>query len=151
MRTLIPNPQNRVGPAGNNNPGKTRCFAAHLLLLVFGSTFFAPLLSADAVQAGLAVCCKRTGKHFCTGPSGHNASSLKSTDAFPKTPQVCEQCPYAFSPTLTAVVPAPGIIVAAAGNSQRIDIPPAQPYMQPLPFVTTKRADLKRGPPSLVC
>jgi hypothetical protein len=148
MQTHIPNTQKHVstGPSG---PGRAQCFAAYVLLLIFSSMFLAPLLSAEVVQAGLAACCKRTGKHFCIGPSGLNPGNLKLTDSFPKGPQVSERCPYAFTHALTGIIPTVGIVVATAAHSDSLKTPPAQTYTYSLPFITPRHVDLKRGPPRL--
>jgi hypothetical protein len=155
MQTHIPNTQKRIS-TGTSGPGRAQYFAAYVLLLLFSSIFLVPLLSADAVQAGLAACCKRTGRHFCVGPSGINpgnlkSKNLKSTDSFPKGPQVSERCPYALTHALTGIIPTVGIVVATAAHSDSLKTPPAQTYTNSLPFITARHADQKRGPPELVC
>lgn len=144
----IPNTQKHVS-TGTSGPGRAQYFAAYVLLLIFSSMFLVPLLSAEVVQAGLAACCKRTGKHFCIGPSGLNPGNLKSTDSFPKGPQVSERCPYAFAHALTGIIPTVGIVVATAAHSNSLKTPPAQTYTYSLPFITPRHADQKRGPPRL--
>ncbi len=154
MHTLSPDTRNRVGTAGSSGPSRMQSITAQVLLLLFSSIFLVPLLSADAVQAGLAACCKRTGRHFCVGPSGINpgnlkSKNLKSTDSFPKGPQVSERCPYAFTHALTGIIPTVGIVVATAAHSDSLKTPPAQSYTYSLPFITARYADQKRGPPRL--
>jgi hypothetical protein len=146
MQRIIPGTQNHVDIAGHSRSGKACSFAAYLLLLVFTGTFLTPLLSADAVQAGLAICCKRTGKHFCAGPRG-----LNLTDPFPEKPRLSERCPFQFTHAVTGVVTSVGMIVTPTGHRQSIKIPSTLAYRYPLPFMTAKRADLKRGPPGLIC
>jgi hypothetical protein len=153
MQVHIPNTPKHVS-IGTSGPGRAQYFAAYVLLLIFSSMFLAPLLSAEVVQAGLAACCKRTGKHFCIGPGELNpgnlkSGNLKSTDSFPKGPQVSERCPYAFTHALTGIIPTVGIVVATAAHSDSLKTPPAQTYTYSLPFITPRHADQKRGPPRL--
>jgi len=137
MHTLSPDTRNRVGTAGSSGPSRMQSITAQVLLLLFSSIFLVPLLSADAVQAGLAACCKRTGKHFCVGPGGLDPGNLKSTDSFPKGPQVSERCPYAFTHALTGIIPTVGIVVATAAHSDSLKTPPRK--LTRIPFPSSQR------------
>src|SRR5579859_6146243 len=117
---------------------------AHLLLLGFSAVLLLPLLSAGAMQAGLAACCKRYGKHLCV-----RSGDVTLSRALPSGPEISERCPYAFAPAFTRVASAYGPAAAITLHAKNARRALGQAYTYPLPFVPARHSILKRGPPAL--
>src|SRR5215470_8204513 len=77
---------------------------ARLLLVVFGGMLIVPLLPASTLEAGLAICCRRSGKHLCIAQASSN---------LPGRPSVSEKCPYTIHHSGPARVSTLGLATAS--------------------------------------
>src|SRR5215510_5874957 len=62
---------------------------ARLLLVVFSGMILSPLLPASVLEAGLAMCCRRDGRHLCIAPV-----TARSALRLPGEISISERCPY---------------------------------------------------------
>jgi hypothetical protein len=114
---------------------------ARLLLVVFCGMLLVPLLPASTLEAGLAICCKRSGKHLCIAQGIAEASSSSSG-----SPSISEKCLYTVRHAL-----ATGIAFgAAAGHAQALLHESSSDQLSILSGFSTRphQANLKRGPPA---
>lgn len=144
MQISAPDARRRTA-AGDPNPNcRVRPVAAHLLLLFFSAMLLLPLLPAGAVQAGLAACCKRYGKHLCVG-----ASDVKLTGASSHGHRISERCPFAFAHAFTGIAPTYGPTAAIAAYSGNAQHALGQNCTYSLPCLPARHSNPKRGPPAL--
>jgi hypothetical protein len=141
MKMSAPDARCRTATGGLSN---MRPVVAYLLLLGFSAMLLFPLLPARAMQAGLAACCKRYGKHLCVG-----SGDVKLTRAFPSGSEISERCPYAFAPAFTGMASTYGPVAAITLHAKNVQHTLSETYTYSLPFVPARHSILKRGPPAL--
>jgi hypothetical protein len=114
---------------------------ARLLLIVFGGMLLVPLLPASTLEAGLAICCKRSGKHLCFAPlsSRLTVSRLDGNG-------LSEKCPYKIRHSLPGRVTTLGL---AAASTPALTLENFSDQVRILQRFSacSQQANLKRGPP----
>jgi hypothetical protein len=118
-----------------------RRLLAITMSLLFGLTLAAPLFAADAAGA-LPECCRRNGRHHCSGGMFTDQSSRTISTIAPK----CPNCPKA-TPAAWPNDQAP--TRATALSCPLYSHPESAPQTEARYRVAFARSRQKRGPPTL--
>jgi hypothetical protein len=109
------------------------------LVLVLGLPLCASLFQAQAEQAGMPACCRRSGAHRCMAGMGTRSGQ-------PVAHAVCSMFPHAAASAQTGVWSMAGEQQASA----KLDIRPAVVGQVEAGYrISFGRARQKRGPPTL--
>ena len=116
--------------------------SAILLLVLFGFTLMAPVLSADS-DAKLPPCCRRDGKHSC----GMKKSAPLSSDIALRAMNRCEMFGKGgVTPAVAKAIVTPTVHFVAATLTSH---PSAVAQTEARYRISFSRSRQKRGPPSL--
>ena len=112
-----------------------------LLLLVFGLPLASPVFALTAnSDAQLPACCRRAGKHHCTGMADNNGDHRNVAALQEK----CPYCPAVPSISTNFAMGLPVALVLPALHGQSALVAQAQVSQR----IAQERARHKRGPPA---